>query len=724
MPATQRNRDLAINTPLGEDSVLIRSATITERMGKLFRLSVELESNDPNITFDQIIGGNATIRLELTNRQTRFFNGFVSQFVQLDADSNSGLYRATLVPWLWFLTRASNCRIFQQASVPDMIMTVFRDHGFSDFESRLSGHYTPWEYCVQYRETDFNFVSRLMEHEGIYYYFEHKNAKHTLILADAIGAHQSFPGYDQIPFRSQKGGLPNEEYVSSWLLAQEVQPGSYTLSDFNFEKPKTSLVAKSEKSLDHAQSKFEVFDYPGEYEEQSDGTDYSKIRIEELHANREVLQGQSNARGIAVGSTFSLTNASRRDQNRKYLITSASYHLTGNDYLSGGHSGGDFYSCSFTAIDADQAFRSARVTPKPIIQGPQTAIVVGPSGEEIHTDQYGRVKVQFHWDRFGKADENSSCWVRISQAASAGKKWGSLSIPRIGQEVIVEFLEGDPDRPIVTGQVYNGDTMPPYELPANKTRTTFKTNSTGGGGGFNELRFEDKKGSEQVFIHAERNHDVRVKTDSLEYVGHDRHLIVNHDQFEAVNGDKHQEVKGELNQKVGEILSISVAQNIQEKAGQNIATEAGGEIHIKAGMNLVLEAGASITLKAGGGFVVINAAGVAISGPQVLINSGGSPGTGAGCSPALPKAAKPADNAVGGAMTTITRAPARISPTSYSPTAVALKQAAADGAPFCEQCAKASAGQLAASDSAPVSPINLPRPAGGGYGQGEGRSLG
>ncbi len=692
-PPTQDNSNLAINTVLGKDKVLIVNATISEQLGRLFQMEVLLKSDDTNISFDTIVGSNATIRLELLHNKTpRFFNGFVNRFVQLDADSKGSTYRATLVPWLWFLTRTADCRIFQNKSVPDIIKQVFRDHGFTDFKEKLNGTYTAWENCVQYRETDFNFVSRLMEHEGIYYFFEHVNGKHTLVLADSISSHQPFPGYEEIGALPSRGGTDDTEYISNWVVEQEVQPGSYAVNDFNFEKPKTSLLAKSDKPREHPQSQFEIFDYPGEYEEHAEGVDYSKIRIEEIQTQHKVVRGQTDARGLASGCTFSLTGAARRDQNQKYLVTSASYHLTGDTYYSGGGGGGGehkeaLYSCSFAAIISSEAFRAARVSPKPLIQGPQTAIVVGPKGEEIHTDKYGRVKVFFHWDRHGKADENSSCWVRVSQSAWAGKKWGAMAIPRVGHEVVVEFLEGDPDLPLVTGQLYNAESMPPYDLPANKTRTTLKTNSTKGGSGFNELRFEDKKGSEQIFIHAERNHDLRIKSDAFESVGHDKHLTVRHDQLELIQGDKHQEVKGEHNQKIGETLSINAGQHIQTKAGTNVGLEAGAEMHLKAGTNVVIETSVEITLKGGGGFITIGPSGVVISGAMVLINSGGAAGSGAGISPTPPKAAKAADDAVTGSKGSASGSPGRTKATSTSPTSVALKQAAQDGTPFCEQCA-------------------------------------
>ena len=291
MPAPiQTNRNLAINTSLGADKVLIVSASIMEQLGRPFQIAVELSSDDPNLAFDKVVGTNATIRVELLNSKTpRFFNGFVSRFVQTVADTSGGRYGATLVPWLWFLTRTADCRIFQNKSVPDIIKQVFRDHGFTDFKDSLSGSYGPWENCVQYRETDFNFVSRLMEHEGIYYFFEHANGKHTLVLADGSSAHKPFTGYETIPFRQKHGMAAHDEVVSGWTLEQEVQPGTYSLNDFNFEKPKTSLVAQSDISTQNAQSQFAMYDYPGEYGEHADGTDYAKVRIEELHAQHEVV---------------------------------------------------------------------------------------------------------------------------------------------------------------------------------------------------------------------------------------------------------------------------------------------------------------------------------------------------------------------------------------------------------------------------------------------------
>ena len=689
MPITQKHRALSIGTPLGDDVLLLRSAHIQEQLGRPFRMELELRSEKHDIKFTDIVGQNVTVRLQLPDKKTRYFNGFVSRFSQDPAEPTGSLacYRATVVPWLWFLTRTADCRIFQKKSVPDIIKEVFRGHGFTDFSEKLSGTYRTWEYCVQYRETDFNFVSRLMEQEGIYYYFTHKNGQHDLVLADSYSAHEPQPGYEEVPYVAVTDAGSSGERITALSVETEVRPGTYALNDFDFEVPAKGLRVKSSVSRSHAASGFEVYDYPGEFTEVGDGEAYAKVRVEELHSQYEVCRGQTDARGSATGALFTLKNHPRAEWNREYLITGATYRLNSDVFFSEGDGDGfaELYSCLFTSVASSEPFRPARTTPKPLVQGPQTAIVVGPSGEEIYTDKYGRVKAQFHWDRYGKADKDSSCWIRVAQVW-AGKKWGAMYIPRIGQEVIVEFLEGDPDRPIITGRVYNGTAMPPYALPKEQTKSTLKSNSSKGGGGFNEIRFEDKKGEEQVFIHAEKNEDVRVKNDSFEWVGNERHLIVKKDQFELVEGDKHHEVKGDRvgkiggaenltvagdrlvsikgsdnravtgdlldkvtgdksltvvgnhNQKANQSISAEAGMDIHKKAGMNYALEAGMNAHIKAGLNTVIEGGVGLTIKVGGNFVSINPGGVFIKGAVVMINSGGAAGSGSGAKPKAPSA--------------------------------------------------------------------------------------
>lgn len=628
-----------MDTALGADAVGVRTISVQEQLSRLFQIEAELSSEDGNINFDDVVGHNATIRLQIGQTETRYFNGFVSRFVQVANKGGFAHYRATLVPWLWFLTRTADCRIFQNKKAAEIIEEVFKAHGFSDYELKLSGSYEPKEYCVQYRETDFNFVSRLMEQEGIYYFFKHENGKHTLILADSISAHTPFDGYEEVTFQELERGASGREVITDWVVEKEVQPGAYALNDFDFEKPKASLLSSSNVTRQHGAAAFEVYDYPGEYVAPGDGERLAQVRLDELQSQHEILRAQASARGLATGSTFTLKGHPRDDQNREYLITGISLHADAGEYAStsAGQGSGEFFSCSMTAMDSAQTFRPARLTPKPVVQGPQTAIVVGPSGEEIHVDKYGRVKVMFHWDRYAKADQDSSCWIRVSQAW-AGKQWGAIYTPRIGQEVIVEFLEGDPDRPIITGRVYNAGAMPPYDLPAEKTKSTLKSNSSKGGAGFNEIRFEDKKGEEQIFIHGEKNEDIRIKSDCFEWIGHDRHLIVKNDQLEHIENnrdeivdadhkekigkDRHLQVVGKEAKEVGGSQSLTVKGDVIEVFKSNHSEATTADYYLKA-TNIVIEASSNITLKVKGSSIAIEAGGIGIkTDGQIKVEAG------------------------------------------------------------------------------------------------------
>ena len=616
-----------MGTALGADVVGLRTVSVQEQLSRLFQIEAELSSEDGNIDFDKVIGTNATIRLQVADKATRYFNGFVSRFVQVANEGGYAHYRATLVPWLWFLTRTADSRIFQNKKVPDIIEQVFTGHGFHDYKLSLSGTYEPREYCVQYRETDFNFVSRLMEQEGIYYFFQHENGKHTLVLADSISAHGRFTGYGEVTFQELQKGAAEREVITDWVVEMEVQPGAYTLNDFDFEKPKASLLAVANVTRQHAASSFEMYDYPGEYVKSGDGDRLAQARLDELQAQHEILRGQASARGLVPGCIFKLKGHPNQKQIREYLVTGVSLHADAGEFSSESKPSPDeFFTCSFTAIAKDQQFRPPRLTPKPIVQGPQTAFVVGPSGEEIHTDKYGRVKVQFHWDRYGKADENSSCWIRVS-TASAGKGWGAVSLPRIGQEVIVEFLEGDPDRPIITGRVYNAGAMPPYPLPDNKTMSTTKSNTSKGGGGFNEIRLEDKKGDEQIFVHGQKNLDIRIKNDAFETIENDRHLVVKKDQIEHVEHnrsetvdadhmekigkDRHLNVAGKEAKQVGDSLSLTVNGDVIEVFKANHSEQTTNDYYLK-GDNVVIEGMTNVTIKVGGSSIAIAADGIAL----------------------------------------------------------------------------------------------------------------
>ena len=636
MPLKQENRPLGIKTALKDDVLALRSFSIQEQLGRMFQIEAELSSEDGEIDFDKVVGRNATIRLEIGDKATRYFNGEVSRLVQVAHKDGFACYRATLVPWLWFLTRTADCYIFQEMTVREIIEDVFTTYGFNDYEFNLSATYKAREYCVQYRETDFNFVSRLMEQEGIYYYFKHENGKNTLMLSDAISAHKPFKGYEEVIFHEVKTAGASREAVTEWTMEKEVQPILYALQDFDFKKPKNSLLASASVTRQYGAAHFEMFDFPGEYVEPADGDRLADVRINELQAQYEVLEGLSNVRGLSTGCTFKLKKHTRADQNREYLITSVSLSADGGPFGSMGESSeaeGEHFSCSFTCIEKKQQFRSPRLTPKPIIQGPQTAIIVGPAGEEIYTDKYGRVKVLFHWDRYSKADENSSCWVRVSQGL-AGKGWGQISNPRIGQEVIIEFLEGDPDRPIITGRVYNAEAMPPYALPANQTMSAIKSNSSKGGAGFNEIRLEDKKGEEQIFMHGEKNLDIRIKNDAFETIDHDRNLVIGNDQvehvknnrsetvdadhMETISKDRHLKVVGKEAKDVGKSQSLTVTGDVIEVFKANHSEQTTGNYYLKA-ENIVIEASTNITINVGESFIAIEKSGIKIKTPGDIV---------------------------------------------------------------------------------------------------------
>jgi len=759
MPYTQDNRSIAIGTPLGKDKLLLRALTINEQLGRPFVMRADLLSEEAGLDFLKIIGKGVTIRWRMPEasggEEKRYFSGYVSSFVQRPRADGFYRYEATIVPWLWFLTRTADCRIFHTAmsnppedmTVPGIIKKVFKDHGFDDFTPSLTGSYRTLDHCVQYRETDFNFVSRLMEQEGIYYFFEHDDEggaiKHKLKLADAKSAHSEFPGYETIKFRATTAdAAEGKGTVLDWARVKQVQPGTYKVNDFDFKRPKSSLLGSSTQEDSHSNDAFEIYDYAANYSDEDSGDHgdaYAKLRIEELKAQHDIIMGRSDCPGLACGCKFKLEGHPQDDENAEYLVVAVNYRCTAEAYKqSGGQTDVKVYQCDFTAIPADHTFRPARVTQKPRIQGPQTAIVVGKAGEEILTDEFGRVKVQFHWDRYSPANENTPCWVRVAQSW-AGKNWGAMFLPRIGQEVVVEFLEGNPDRPIVTGAVYNGESKPPYPLPDNATKSTIKSNSSKGGQGFNEFRFEDKKGSEQVFLHAEKDQDIRVKEVAKEWIGKDRHLIVKENQREMVEKDKHSHVKGDqllkvegnygrtiqknhvakisgndhlavegdYVRKIGGNLHEQVTGNHHEKttgdirltatgnadikATQNVALVSDMNAHVKGGMVVVVEAGMQLSLKAGANFIDIGPAGISIQGTMVNINMGGAAGSGSGAQAASPSSPNAPDSVTDpteaakadpGSSDTAEQAPSPPTPKQFSASAIALQEAAAGASPM------------------------------------------
>lgn len=523
-------RILKLKQELGGKEVLVRSMTGTERLGELFEYELEVVSENLNIKPEEALGEAVALSIDLPTGEVRWFHGVICEFAREGttkipgAGAGSDLvasYRLVLRPWTWLLSRRADSKIYQEKSVPDIIKDVFREEGYSDFEVILNKTYDPWDYCVQYRETHLNFVSRLMEQVGVYYFFKHTDSKHSIVLVDAPNAHEAAPGYSDIV--CVKPGFSGQpvDCITDVSVRRGIQPGSYTLKDYNFETPANELLVKSPKTQrGHTGDAFEIFDYPGEFDKAPKGKAFAAVRFDELQSRYEQFTLEGTVLGVGVGNIFTLEEAEHDDFNKEYLVVAASYVYRNNGLFAGNSGDPPEFHCKLEAIDSKIQYRPPRNTAKPAVQGPQTAIVVGPSGEDIWTDQHARIKVQFHWDRQGKNDEKSSCWIRVAQVW-AGKNWGAMHIPRIGQEVIVDFLEGDPDQPIVTGRVYNADQMPPYPLPDNASKSGIKSQSTPDGTlkNFNEIRFDDKKGEEEFYVHAEHNYNRVVENDDTLKVG-------------------------------------------------------------------------------------------------------------------------------------------------------------------------------------------------------------
>jgi type VI secretion system secreted protein VgrG len=636
MSYTQTNRRIAISTPLGKDALLLRGFSGTEAISQLFHFDLDLLSENDSVKFPDLVGKNVTLRIFDAEGAERHWNGFISRFSQGSQDRRLTAYRAQMVPWLWFLTRTADCRIFQNKTVPDIIQKIFADLKFQDFELRLYGSFTPRDYCVQYRETDFNFVSRLMEEEGIYYYFKHEDARHVLVLANDPAAHEPCPGQKTARYDFRGGAVIYEDVITAWHYQEEFRTGAWAQTDYNFETPSTSLAVTV-----NGKNPYEIYEYPGEYRARGDGDKLARIRLQEQTTPCVVSQGSSGCRHFSTGFQFTLEDHYRTDLNKAYLLTAVRHVATQNDYQVGGSGGGDelTYQNNFECIPFSTPFRPQRVTPQPFVQGCQTAVVVGPGGEEIYTDKYGRVKVQFHWDREGKKNENSSCWIRVSHPW-AGQGWGAISIPRIGQEVIVDFLEGDPDQPIIVGRVYNAEQMPPFGMPGGAVVSGIKSNSTKGGGGFNEISMNDTKGTELINIHAQYDqqkkveHDERVKIgndrteevvrnetitighdrtekvvhdeailiqhDKSEVVNHDRSLQVDHDKTEHVVHNKSIQVGGDHSEKVSGSMAITVGSTLTESVLVNYAESVGGAMELTVGGALAITAGGLMAETVGG----------------------------------------------------------------------------------------------------------------------------
>ncbi|WP_027729625.1 type VI secretion system tip protein TssI/VgrG [Variovorax paradoxus] len=519
-------RTVQVHTVLNAEQLKFRAMRGQEGLSQLFEFEVDMVSPSFNLDLKKLLGTSLTLELQ-DEGASRFLNGTVVRFELVGRANETGrhyVYRALVQPWLWYLTRTTDCRIFQNKSVPDVLDEVLGKYGF-EYEKRLSGSYRPWEYCVQYQESDFAFVCRLMEHEGIAYHFEHRSGSHLLVLADDIGGYSTLPGHASIAYRPRDRVVnAMEPCIDQWRISEQITSGRVMLDDFDFRKSRASLQSVQQDPKGHDHSSYEVYEWLGGYSENDQGDSYAKIRLQELQCAHELATGHTNVAGMAPGYLFQMTHCPREADNREYLVTQTRYDLQEPEYATGG-TAESVCEFDFTVLPSSVPYRPARKTPKPRTSGPQTATVVGP--EEIWTDRFGRVKLQFRWDRYGQSDENSSCWVRVS-SNWAGANYGTMHMPRVGQEVIVDFIGGEPDRPIITGRVYNNDQMPPWELPANATASGILTRSSTGGAAnqANMLRFEDRSGAEQILLHAERNLDVEVEADETHTTGGTRTTLV------------------------------------------------------------------------------------------------------------------------------------------------------------------------------------------------------
>ncbi|MFZ6184211.1 type VI secretion system Vgr family protein [Nannocystis pusilla] len=576
----------------GEELRVVRF-TGREAISALFEFRIELAA--ATISLDELVGKPAVLTIEGLHA-TRHVHGLVCEAGYIGESSSYTLYELTLTPAIWRLQQRHDCRIFQKQSTPQILIKVLEGAGVprSDFRLDLQGAYAPRDYCVQYRESDLEFISRLMEDSGIFYYHEHSEARHVLVMTDRGDASDPIEGDPTLSFNSEA----EQEHLKTFRLSEGLRPQRVSLRDRNLHQPDRAMEASE------GDGEREVYDYPGGYQETGKGAPHhggqqARLRLEALQAGRRRGIGTSDSPRLVPGFAFTLSDPIRGHLEGDYRVVRVTHRGEQPQALDEGAYDTFHYSNEFECADKKLPYRAPRLTPRPQVRGAQTATVVGPPGEEVHVDEHGRVKVQFHWDRQGTRDENSSCWVRVGQAW-AGNGFGALFIPRVGHEVIVEFLEGDPDRPLVTGSVYTGLNAPPYPLPADKTRSTFKTESTPGGGGSNELRFEDAKGREEIYIHGQRDWNVIIENDHGEQIGHDASLTIGNDHSESVGRDHSDSVGHDRTIQVGNDHTETIAGNMSLAVGAHQSTVIGAAKSEAVTLASALTIGAGYQVSVGG----------------------------------------------------------------------------------------------------------------------------
>ncbi len=583
---SQDGRRTGVLTTLGKDKVVLRSFTGTEAMSSLYSYRLELLSRDDTIQAADLMAQPISFWVLYPDDKPRYFHGYVSRFEYLGRGDRGSMYRIEAVPWFWFATQNRDCRIFQDLSIPQILSELFRSRGFSDFDtSNISGSYPALEYCVQYNESDYAFASRLMEEAGIFYFFQHEAGKHTMVLSDSTaGCYDCKNG--SVDFSDKLSERTSSSEIWRWAHSYQFKPGRWAHEDFNFKSPQNDMVATSNTTMDLPRvTDFEVYEYPGRFSVRGDGSSIADVRMQAEESQHNVVHGAGSCRSFSPGARFTIAkHHSEREKGQSYIVTEVHHQMDGSgQFTTGGSEATAGYENDFSCVPAETQYRPIRETPVPRVQGPQTAIVVGPPGEEIYTDEFGRVKVQFHWDRYGQQNEHSSCWMRVSQV-HAGKNWGMMDLPRIGEEVIVDFLNGDPDRPIITGRVYNGQNMPPFSLPAGKTRRGNMT-KTYKGAGFNEMSMDDTPGQEQLRVNA--------MYDMNSNVNNDQTLDVGNNQTEKVAVDRTREVGNNEKVTVGVNWETSIGTDKKTTVGVSHTEDVGVSQTISVGTSQAISVGAT-----------------------------------------------------------------------------------------------------------------------------------
>lgn len=629
---TQDSRFLSISTPLAKDKLLLTSFEGSEHISDLFEFQIEVMADGHDVKPEQLIG--KLIDITIQNEEKRTFNGYVSSFTygEVKAD-NLRVYHLTMVPWLWFLSKTNNHRIFQNKTTKEIVTQVFKDLGFNDFDFKATGNAVPREYCVQHNESDLNFVSRLLEEEGIAYYFEQLDGKHLMHLVDEVNAYQLCKETD---LTYSKGNQPDSQ-LTRWEHVYGFRKGKWSLDDYDFNTPSKDQLQTTASTSNFANvGQYEHYEYTP-YHDFAGIKDLTKKRIEAEEVPMNVVEATSDCSTFYAGGKFNLAKHAVKEEQGVFIITTIKHYAYDASYLAG-HETESSYFNDFSCIPDTVFYRPPLIHKRPVMRGPQSALVVGPKGEEIWIDKLGRIKVQFYWDREGKNDDASSCFVRVMQPW-AGTGWGHSFIPRIGMEVIVNFLDGDPDRPLITGSVYNGDNEIPFK---SKTQSGIRTRSTkkGTAANCNELRFDDLKNAEQVYIHAEKNMDTEVENDETLTVDHDRTKIikhdenstiendrnksVNHDQTEAIANNKTITVGNNHTESIDKNKKLSVGENHTESIGKDMTLMVGDNLSEDIGKKLKIVAGDEILLKTGAASILMKSNGdITIKGSNILVKGSG-----------------------------------------------------------------------------------------------------